>query len=182
MAKKELTLVIPIGDWEEEYLRDEVDVSSEDAVITVRLQTNIGPAQLGRSLVVARERNETEPDIIPKNKPLLNIAASLSARKILTKQQEPVETPSGKVYNAPSFVGPVSTPNDEPDGIEPFVRLHDPEAVELALGYLERAVPGHIWKRLLVVAANEGDIEEAAQIVHDKIDEMVERLMEPVSE
>lgn len=182
MAKKELTLVMPIGDWEDEYLRYKADVSSEDAVIERRLEGNISPAQLGRFIIIARELNETKPDIIPQNKPLLNIAASLSARRILTKRQEPVETPGGKVYDAPSFVGPVSTPSNELDGIKPFVRLHDPEAIALALGYLERAVPGHIWRRLLVVAANDGNIEKAAQIVHDKVDEMVERLMEPVEE
>jgi len=182
MAKKELTLVIPIGDWEDEYLRDEVDVSSEDAIITIRLQTDIGPAQLGRSLVVARERDETKSNIIPQNKPLLNIAASLSARRILTKRQEPVEMPNGKVYDVPSFVGPMSTSDDEPNGIKPFVRLHDPEAIALALGYLDRAVSGHIWKRLLVLAANDEDIVTAAQKVVDNVWEMVERLTEPEEE
>lgn len=179
MAKKELTIVTPIGDWESEYLHEEIDVSSEEAVIAARLSGDVSPQQLGRFVIVARERKETEPDIIPPNKVLLSTAASAETRLILTRRQEPVETPSGRTYEAPAFVGPVHTPDDEVEEVEPFVKLTDPKAEGRALGYLTRAVPGHIWKRLLIVAAHGGDIAAAAQIVHDKVDEMVERLMEP---
>lgn len=68
MTKKELTVVIPIGDWEEEYLRGETDTS---------------PAQMGRAVIVARERGDMEPDIILSNKTLLNIAAAEQVRPML---------------------------------------------------------------------------------------------------
>lgn len=179
MTKKELTIITPIGDWEKEYLHEEVDVSSEEAVIAVRLSGDVSPQQLGRFVIVARERKETEADIIPPNKVLLSTAASVETRRILTRRQEPVETPSGRTYGAPAFVGPVRTPDDEAEEVEPFVKLANQKAEERALGYLARAIPGHIWSRLLIVAAHGGDIVAAAQIVHDKIDEMVKRLMEP---
>ena len=178
MTKKEPTIAIPYGDWQEEYLREEADVSSEEAVIEARLGT-VSPQQLGRFVIVARERGETEPDIIPPNKMLLNIAASMEARRILTRRREDVETPSGRTYEARSYIGPVSEPDDEQKEVEPFTRLVDPGTLERALGYLARIVPGHIWSHLLIVAANEGDIVAAAQTVHDNVDEMVERLMEP---
>jgi len=179
MAKKELTIITPIGDWESEYLHEEVDVSSEEAVIEVRLGGDVSPQQLGRFIIVARERKETEPNIIPPNKALLNTAASLRAREILTKRQRPVGTPSGRIYDAPAFVGPVSEPDGKHKEVEPFVKLIDPKALERALLYLDKPISGHIWNRLLVVTANSSDIIAAAQIVHDNVDEMVTKLMEP---
>lgn len=68
MTRKELTIVIPIGDWEEEYLRGEDDGSL---------------SQIGRAVIVARERGDLEEDIILSNKALLNIGAAEQIRPML---------------------------------------------------------------------------------------------------
>ena len=200
--RQEPAIIIPIGDWLDEYVQEEVDVTSEDAVVKAQMDNGYHPAKLGRLLIIAQERGETEEGIIPKPKTLLNTGAALAVSQMFAQRKRAIQAPSGKEYKARELVAQVReyTDGDEngkdgngfeeavdavfaSDDSPAFVFVDDTLAIDRAFAYLEKRVPGYIWGRLLTISqSGSEEVRKAADMIHSKVDEMVERLVEPAAQ
>ena len=200
--RQEPAIIIPIGDWLDEYVQEEVDVTSEDAVVKAQMDNGYHPAKLGRLLIIAQERGETEEGIIPKPKTLLNTGAALAVSQMFAQRKRAIQAPSGHEYEARELVAQVREYTDGSDGKDDgngfeeavdavfasddspaFVFVDDTLAIDRAFAYLEKRVPGYIWGRLLTISqSGSEEVRKAADMIHDKVDEMVERLVEPLDQ
>lgn len=184
----ELTIYIPIGDWEEEYVDIECDVTSADAIIA-RLEEGISGPQAARLAIVAREREEAPGDILSGNKLLLNNGAAADISAMVGNRRKKVELENGAIVSIREWVAAVPKSEDEDDerdqlsleetpvddGTE-LVHWQSEKATRRAWDYLLNKVPGYAYGRLAIIAANGGDVRDAANQLVDKITEMVERL------
>jgi hypothetical protein len=60
-----------------------------------------------------------------------------------------------------------------------YAKFDTDRGIEIATRYLARTVPGHIFERFKQLAAAGADVKGAAAALHVKIDEMVDKLVEP---
>ena len=192
-----LVLKIDCTDWADEYMTSEPDLSSEDAMVRAHQEGKLHIAQIGRFVIVARERGDAPDDIVLPNKMLLQLGANGNIADKFRARKRRVTTESGQEIVVREMVAPVSELRartgdgddlaldltaSEPDESNAYVWV-DCEttlALERAEKYLQRSVPGHIWPRLALIAVNDGDVAGAADLLHDKIDEMVAKLTMPV--
>lgn len=171
-----LTIQIPVDDWAEEALRDEVPIV-DNVTILEALERGEHTAKIARRYLVWRELGEAEEDTLPTNKVLLNAGATSAVSHIARSDKVKVETKSG-TYEANALVGSTRRPSmEEDDDGESYIRYDDPEAVERAEKYLLRVVPGHIWSRMLLAHKTGGDVKDLAKQLKDLIDEMVDKLV-----
>jgi len=169
----ELTITIPIDDWHDEALKTEMPITDKQTIIDL-IEAGLHTAKVGRMAITWRELGEAPGDILRPNKVLLESAAQHNISQIVRAQKHEVETKDGKIYYSRDYVGQLS---DDEDGYEQsYIHYTSRAAVERALTYLENAVPGHIWNRLITLYENGGDYKEAARSLIMTIDEMVGRL------
>lgn len=174
----EPTIVIPIGDWDSEAKAAEVDISTWEKMLEVRIGKGWHPAKMARLYLVARERGETDPEILASNKLLLMTGTARAITDREVKMLETVMLKNGKEVKVRSLVAPVHyeqpTDADDDDQLEldamppgpekPVdnnpapVWYDDPLAVDRAIGYLMHKIPGHIYRRMTTIAAGGGDV------------------------
>lgn len=189
-VKQPFAIVIDAEDWYNEYLAEEPNISDQDAIIATQMERGIGPQKLGRLCVIGNERGDVAEGEFPASKLLLQTGAAFTVSSILARRMKAVEV-NGKSYNAREFIAPVY--QDLPDVTQPdtaeaakpelldgagtsFVKTVSPFALERATRYLVEKVPGYVWGRLLIVAANDGDVQQVADELKRHIDEMVTKL------
>jgi len=193
---------IPAGDWLEEYLREEPDLSTEDALAQEAVRGKRHVRQLARMLIVAQERGDIEGIISPP-KTLLNTGGAVQVARILRSRKIEVVAPSGKTYQVRELVsgyvgGPpgaepsagigfeasveaVGVGTEEPKNDYTYHDIEDERASDLAYRYLETMIRRHIWNHLTILAKHRVDLGPIAKILHDQIDEMVGELTEPLT-
>lgn len=188
-----LVLGIDCTDWADEYMLSKPDLSSEDAMVRAHQEEKFHIAQIGRFVIVARERGDAPDDIIAPNKMLLQLGTNRDVADKFRARKRRVTTESGQEIVVREMVAPVSeleardsdgddfaldlvtSKLDEGDA-HIWVDCETAQALERAEKYLQRSVPGHIWPRLALIAVNGGDVAGAADELRDKINEMVEKL------
>lgn len=180
-----MDITINIDDWKDETLRAEETPKNVDDLVNLALEQGYLSPQLFRMYAYLREAGIAEPDALPDNKTLLQGGGTVALDRRFVTYKKIVEI-NGKQFNARAMVGPHSTKSES--GEEDAEDVEDeepntwqstgtPEAADLAWRYIERRIPGLIWGRLLVLADSKGDVKGAANMLHDKIDEMVELLV-----
>lgn len=190
---EELTIVIPIGDWEEEYLEAELDVSSEEEILK-RVRNLRTPAQLARWVLVARERGDAPEDILPPNKLVIHQGAAANISGLVKSKRTTVKLKNGRKVKIRTFVGTVKdeeltivTVGTTPAKAKKpkkkvvaddtaFVGSLTSKALPRALAYMRKRVPGYIRGRLEIIAANGGDVQAAVDELNVIVEEMVEEL------
>ena len=173
---------IDVTDWEDEYIQAEPNLSTVEAAIRVQQAGEIPPIKMGRMLAIAKLRGVAY-DGAPEHKPVLNTGWAYNWSQVVARRYERVRLESGREIEVRSLVAPVAA--DDDDGLDTDIGAtdngamqpwHDPVAVDRAERYLTQRVPGYIYRRLSIIAANRGDIDGAVQRLHEKIDEMAEGL------
>ena len=184
MSKTELTVKIPIGDWEEEYLAAEPKIEGPDSLIALRKAHGIG--SVARMTAAARARNEAPQDIIKPDKLLYQSGIQAEIAEMIAGRVENVQLENGAEIKIRSYVAtpPQDEEGDEDDGggDDLIVDAISSDGLERAARYLTRNVPGYVYGRLAIIAANRGDVREAAQGLVDAVWAMVDRLEEPQTE
>ena len=171
MAK--MVLTIDVEDWHQEALRDESPIAAAGDILE-RLEKGEHTAEVARKTIIWREKGVGDGAALPPNKLLLLAGAQQRVSRLAARQRHEVEGKDGKMFAARSFVGAV----DSDDGNEQsYVMYDDKQAVDRANEYLENMVPGHIWRRLLTVYENGGDVKAAARQLKRTIDEQVGKLV-----
>lgn len=190
MEAKKLTVTIPINDWGNEYAEVEPKLLDQEDLVELLKQPHFSASKIGRLAIVARERGDAPQDIIPGNKLLLNAGAAVEISSIAARRKTTVELADGREIEVREFVAPYRDDevdrlandnqdmgvNPSPDDYDGFVPVHSTVANTRATNYLLKKVPGYIYGRLAIIAANGGEVQEAAELLKDKIDEMVKRL------
>lgn len=181
-----MELKIDVTDWAEEYNTIEPDVS-KNPIIDLQLKNGMKPAQVARLLIVARQRGDVAQDLLPADKLLLMTGGAAHVSGYTANQKAKVEV-NGKTYDARAYVAPVGEeeeddhppddthPQDVIPSSDPLVNVKGEQALDYAKKYLTVKVPGYIWGRLLIVAANEGDVKQVAAELKAEIDRMVKEL------
>jgi hypothetical protein len=188
----EPTIRIKYGDWLEEYVQAEKDVSNKEALIE-RIREGMTTPQVARMALVARERKEADADVLPTCKLMLAAGAMHEVSSLIMRQKREITTKSGKKIKVREFVAPVLDGDEmsetgaqrmemTADSIKPedtklgMVSLLDPRAIQRARRYLFERVPGYIYGRLAILAANDEDVRAAADELIGLIGGIVERL------
>lgn len=194
----EPVIKIAYGDWLDEYIEAEKDVSDREKLLE-RIKEGMTTPQAGRMALVARERGEAEPDMLPANKTLLASGAMHEISSLVMRQRRTVTLSNGRTIEVREFVAPVPADEDavegDPDaeqyemaidGMETpaemaddnmaIVSVDDPLSAQRARSYLIRRVPGYIYNRLAILAASGESVRDAANELIKTIWEMVERL------
>ena len=179
MSKNGFGFWIEAEDWRQEFVEVEPDVTGEEAAIREQMDNGLSPAQMGRMLLVGRELDIAPDDILPDNKPLLNLAASTSWAQRLQKRKKRVDLDNGKEVEVRQYVGPMTNDDQEAEPDEAgtrWVESQSEAATHRAMGYLTDIVPGHIKGRLNIIAANRGDVRAAADLLIAEIERIVGQL------
>jgi len=180
------TLKIDYSDWYEQFEAEKPDLQSEDALVELA-RHGLTTTRIAQHAITARAEGVAPPDILPADKMLLLSGGRACVGVSLANRMREVEMANGNTYEVREFVAPVHDDTPEPAGGETadavpdadtrgWVDSADPLAVDRAINYLTRAVPGHIWNRLAIIASHKGDVNAAADVLRARIDEMVERL------
>jgi len=182
--QQEPMITILYQDWLEEFIANEPDVSDEDAIIRELKEKGHKSAEVARFTIVARERGEAPENILPPNKLLLMAGARLSIAGI-SRRKVAVQI-EDKILNIRELVA-VPREEGEPDSDEAashqpperaqqWVGYTDERALDGAEYYLLNTLNGHIWSRLVILAAGKRDFELIADKLMVQIQAMVDTL------
>ena len=163
---------IDVTDWKQEYDETELQILSEEDLL--ELATKLHPAKVARLYIISREQKLSPDELLPANKPLFQTGAAAALSGFIARQKKSTVMPNGKEFEVREYVGTVK--EDGELSFEPFVKIESEEGLKRALDYLLNTVPGYIMGRLKIIAASGGDVEEAAELLKDKIDDMVKIL------
>lgn len=173
-----MDITIPINDWFEEYQRDYADVASEGAIFDLLL----GPfttAKVARFVLVARALSRAPEDIIEPDKLLLQSGARAAIANMYKRAKTTVTTDTGTELEIRAYVGKTS---EEEDAEAELVSAQTQEGLDRAVRYCVKTIPGHIFGRFKIIAANNGDLVEVAEELKATINEMLERLGQRVAQ
>lgn len=179
---------IDITDWVDEHDQAEPKISTEDDLIKLVTENKRTTAQAFRMATAARERGLAPADILPANKLILQTGGVLNINSLIARRMKEVRLANGSMTTVREFAAPV---REEEEGqltcdtqqgrapspsLEFFTPSLSEEGNERAVDYLLKRVPGYVYGRLKIIAANGGDVAAAADALKTKIDEMVTRL------
>lgn len=168
-----MNITIAINDWMEEYQKEHPDVSDEEAVLSLLLGADCSTAKAARLILVARELGQTQKDIVQPNKLLLQSGARADIAALYKRARVTVTTDTGVELEVRAYVGKTA---DQEDADAEIVLAQSPEGLDRAVKYCVNTIPGHIYGRFKIIAANDGQLVKVAEELKASIDEMVERL------
>lgn len=90
-----------------EYVREEVDVSTEEKIIELATKDNMPTSQIARMVIIAREAGQCPDEMIPANKLLLNAGGAASIQQIIATRYRELELANNRTVKVREFVGPV---------------------------------------------------------------------------
>jgi hypothetical protein len=180
-----------ITDWAEEAQRAEFAPQAL-ADIVKEQQTGKGVTiqAIARMTIAARQLGQSPAEIMQPNKLLLQCGGAVDIVSRIAAEKREIELKNGKKVQVRSYVAPVRQDDGDEDGnglrfdsdgVElpeeiAFVDVDTQAASDRALDYLLTRVPGYVYGRLAIIAANGGDVRKAADTLIDKVEEMVEGL------
>ena len=176
---------IDVSDWEDEYMQAEPNLGTVEAAIEAQQSDEIPPIKMGRLLAIAKLRGMAY-DGAPEHKAVHNVGWAYHWSQVMARRYERVRLESGREIEVRSLVAPVPAEDggdefntdiaalDSDRAMQPW---NNPIAVDRAERYLEQRIPGYIYRRLSIIAANRGDVEGAVQRLHEKIDEIAGQLV-----
>lgn len=174
-------IIIDIADWAEDARRAEVDFADKDALLAEHVKNKWTPLRTGRLAIAARHIGRAPEGILPACKMLLNTGAAVDIVLTFARKRRKARV-DGKEYMTREFVGAVADEEGFVSPGETYVPSASDEGSTRAREYLENTVPGHIWSRLLILAEHGAPVGEIAEALKTRIDKMVEKLTQEVSE
>lgn len=188
-------LEIDITDEANEYVKEEPNLSTEDDALTTAMERGYSALKMGRLLPVAWHRGES--DFAPEPKYMMHAGYSVDWTSRVGRMMERITLKTGKVISIRRIVGnvPEPEPMDDGDGdSQPPLDLdietppgeppddgklkmwNDPTAIHRAHRYLQERIPGYVYGRLKIIAANDGDVWAEIRELQDKLEELGKRL------
>lgn len=167
-------------DWLDEYRDVEPTIESDDDIIQL-IKSGMDTGTVARLVAVARNEGHAPENILSPNHILYYTGTRAEIAQKVATQREEVTLDNGKTYTVRTFIGkPGRHADDEDDSSdkmdEKYVAALSELGCKRATDYLLNVVPGHIFNRLSQLAANNRDINEVADQLKDKIDNMVAAL------
>lgn len=107
MKTEEYAIKVPVSDWMKEYIREEVDVSTEDKIVELATKDKMPTSQIARMVIIAREAGAAPEEIIPANKLLLNAGGAASIQQIIATRYRELEIANNRTVKVREFVGPM---------------------------------------------------------------------------
>lgn len=175
-------------DWDDENFRMEESATTLDELVALAIEKGLPSAQLARMHIVQRELGLVEDDdVLADNKTLLQNGGRQGINWAFQRRKKEIEV-NGKTYRVRELVGSIADDESYPSGEnqdpgatfestvstkqEPAATWHvlgTPGALEEAVKYLDRHLPGHIVGRCLIIKASGGDVQETLAKLFDKI-------------
>jgi hypothetical protein len=181
-------IVIDVADWSDEAKQSEEAPKTIDDLVQLAVKENWPTAKLWRVYCILREMGIAESDELPPNKAVFQNGGTMAVNMAFKALEQECELANGRVIKTRTFVGPVVTEVEQDnghtyemtagkdDGFDSWQEVGTPGALDNAIAYVERRLPGYIRGRLEIIAASNGDVKRAADFLHDKIDEIVKQL------
>lgn len=186
---------IDITDWDDEYMEEEPNLSTKEDALDEHLKKGYHPAKMARMYIASRERGQADAEMLPGNKVLLMTGGASAFAQMRAQEFKTVKLKNGKDVEVRAVLGTVPEPDDDiddklqmsfdnghktykiPDPQDDYPILwNDDRAIERAELYLDRKVPGYVYGRLKIIAANGGDVWKAANSIINRIEEMAKNL------
>lgn len=188
---------IDVTDWDDEAAKEELDISTKEALLKARMEKGYHPAKMARMYIVAREREQTDPDLLASNKLLLMTGGAYGISQMEATDKQSVQLKNGHTIQVRSLLAAVPEDEEEegdgdgqlemdavppktpepPDENPGPVYWDDPLAEDRARAYLMRKVPGYVYSRLAIIAANEGDVYGAWNAFVDLMETRIKLLV-----
>lgn len=184
-----MNIVIPIDDWHDDAMRSESEITSRDDVLK-QIDDGTPTAVVARRTLVWREKGVAPNDMMQPNKLLLQAGAREEISRMVRSQRHAVNI-GGKLHKAPSYVGPIRTPENEAekeptedgesvtmqttmpgfaaDMPKSYIKYTDRRAGELAENYILNVVPGYVYPRLLTIRESGGSMDAVLDALIDKL-------------
>lgn len=185
---EELIIKIDITDWKDKVKQTEEPITSEEDIIKA-LSAGKQTGVVARAAAVSRAMKLAPDDLMRSDKLLYYTGCVGEISTMARKQHREVEVESGQVYEVSELIGypgrrkEIAEGDVQPDeSYRSYISIDDPQAAEYTKNYLIKVLPGHIWNRLLILRECGEDVSEAAELLKEKIDEMVARITEPTQE
>ena len=188
MAK--LIIGIDVTDWRDECMREEVTLLTEDDLVALVTELGYTTGEAARFGVVQEEMSIMPEGIMKPRKLQLYAGARQNITTMIASRKTEIEAPNGKMFEARTWLGiPRRKADDDGNGAElsreaieamgerSFVVFDSQAALERAIYFITDILPGHIFERFKQIVAAGGDVQAAAAVLHDKVDELVERLV-----
>lgn len=176
-------LTIDIADWVEEYQQREPTIQGDNDIVRLT-QQGMGTGQVARLTVVARANGLAPEGILKSDKLLLYSGARAEIDVKHAARMRMATMPNGVQYQVREFVGAINTLDEEGEPVADneddlfFVRSDSEDGLRRVRRYLFAVVPGHIFNRLKILAANDEDIDGVCDMLHDMIDQQRAKVME----
>lgn len=179
---------VDVTDWKDEALREEAVPQTNEELVSLAVRQGMSARTAARYAIAARAAGLAPDDVLPNDKVLLGNGGGLVVHMMVANAKERIKI-GNREYLARKYKAiqkQEKEPSDNGDQSELEVESALPEhgytqlgtqvSIENAINYLRNRVPGHIWNRLIEIAAAEGDVKTAAEELIDKIGEMVDKL------
>jgi hypothetical protein len=177
MEETEAFIRIPIGDWITALMRSEADIQTEEDLID--LLQKWGTAEIARSAIASRHLKKSPETILPPDKLLLEQGGRTAVSEIVRRRTLSLRIGKREI-KIPEFVGSNEGwggGNQEGDEkVEGYIPSLGKEAVQRVTDYLLKRVPGHIRKRMSILAANEIPLGPIVEDLKREIDQIVDEL------
>jgi hypothetical protein len=170
-------LAVDVTDWMQELEEENPNLADREQAITTQMERRFSPQKMGRMIVAGREVGKAEATLVPPTKLLIQTGAASHWVQSLVRERETFDLDNGKEVSVRRYVGTglLEDLGETDDGS--WVAAENPVAAERATKYLTQVVPGYIWGRLGILAANGGQVQAAADALKASIDDMVARLV-----
>lgn len=169
-------IVIPIGDWIEEYNSKKPDIPDEDALIEARKTYTTG--ELARMVLAARKLGLVPADLIDTDKVCLWAGAQQDISAKVTRRKTTVQLGDREIEVREFVAWQPNGDDHEDETPDVIVDVRNPLAMTYAERYLLKTVTGHIHNRLNQIAVGGGDVRGVADALIAAIRGIVDELIE----
>lgn len=181
---------VDVTDWKDEALREEAVPQTNEELVSLAVRQGMSARTAARYAIAARAAGLAPDDVLPNDKILLGNGGGLVVHMMVANAKERIKIGDreflARKYKAIQKQEDEEEPSGNGDQLEleiesplpehGYTELGTPASIDNAVDYLRNRVPGHIWNRLIEIAAAEGDVKGAAEELVDKIREMVDKL------
>ena len=205
MEDGEFTVIVPMQNEYESFLRAEPDVATLDKAVNTMIVEKMGAYEIAQHLFIAETLGQTDKPILGTPLVVLKVGAARKFSDLISSMRHKVTLPNGKEIEVSALVRQVTTASPETDEddteVEPQapqffdtpvdasdttesdydgkpVWVENPRAGELAIKFIQSRIPGYVSRRLAIVMLHGGteQVKEVARGLKNTIDEIVEKL------
>jgi hypothetical protein len=153
---------IDITPWVDEYLRTEIDVTTEEKAIEAQVRERIHWLDMGAHLLAANKLGHVPEDMVPDPADCLRLGSAEAWRQRINKRTVQVEVGNSQieVREVASVQDPRQTGEDNGENRPSYYTYwDDPKRADAAEHYLTHTLGGHVERHAAILAYHARDLD-----------------------